>query len=147
MDSENDAPDARLDQRVDAGWRAPVMTAGLECYICSCARHGLFGCAKGGNFSMCLAGALVPTFGDDAIALGDDTPNPRIWMCGLEAPFGERKSPRHRESVKFSEHYVTRKRSSLIGPLLCNMPHAREATSCLCPQPAYPPATTATGPD
>ena len=98
------------------------MTARLECYIRSCARNGLFGCAYGSNFSMRFAGALVPTFGNDAIVFGDDASNPRIWMRCFEATFGERKSPRHRESVKFSEHYVTRKRSSLTIPLLCYTP-------------------------
>ena len=82
------------------------MTAGLECHICSCARNGFFGCANGGHFSMRLACALVPTFGDNAVALGYNASNPRIWMRCFETPFGERESPRHRESVKFSEHYV-----------------------------------------
>jgi hypothetical protein len=90
LDSEDDARDARLDQGVDAGRRPAVMATGLERYICSCTCNGLFRCAKGSNFRMRLAGAFMPTFGDDAIALGDNTSNPRIWMRCFETPFGER---------------------------------------------------------
>src|SRR5260370_15249342 len=122
LDSENDASNARLNQRVDTRGRATVRTTGLECYICGCTCNGLFGCSNGSNFRMRLASALVPAFGNDAIALGDNTSNPRIWMRCFQAAFGERQGPRHRESIKFSEHHVTRKRSSLTSPLLCNTP-------------------------
>jgi hypothetical protein len=43
LDSEYDARDTRLDQRVDAGRRAAMMAAGLQSYVRSCARDGLFG--------------------------------------------------------------------------------------------------------
>jgi hypothetical protein len=90
LDREDDASNARLNQRINTGWCATVMTTGLECYICGCACNGLFGCANGSNFRMRLAGALVPAFGNDAIALGDNTSNPRIWMRCFQAAFGER---------------------------------------------------------
>jgi hypothetical protein len=53
------------------------------------------------------AGPLVETLADDAIALGDNTPNPRVGMSCIQTPLGERQSPRHREAVEFSEHYIT----------------------------------------
>jgi hypothetical protein len=39
---------------------------------------------------MRFTGALVPSFGDDAIVLGDDASNPRIGMSCFQTPFGER---------------------------------------------------------
>ena len=117
MDREHHAGDARFDQRVNAWRGSAVMAARLEGDVCRCTCNGLFGRAKGYHLGVRLAGALVEAFADDAIAFGDDTSNPRVRMRCIKTAFGESQCPRHRESIKFSEHYVTRKRPSLTGPL------------------------------
>ena len=85
------------------------MATGLQCHVCSCACYRLFGGAKGGDFRMRLAGALVPAFRDDALAVRNDTANPGIRVSRLKSSLRERQCPCHRETIKFAEHHVTPK--------------------------------------
>jgi hypothetical protein len=85
------------------------MAAGFQRYVCSCACYRFFGCAKGGDFRMRLAGALVPAFRDDALALRNDTANSGIRVSRLKSSLRERQCPCHRETIKFAEHHVTPK--------------------------------------
>jgi hypothetical protein len=104
---EDNARDTRFNQGVYAGRRTTVMAAGLESYICSCARNWLLGSANGGHFRMRLPGTLMPPFRNDALAFCNDTANPGIWMSCLEAPLGERQCARHCKSIKFGKHHIT----------------------------------------
>jgi hypothetical protein len=56
---------------------------------------------------MWLAGALMETLANDAIAFGDNTSNPRVGMGCIQTSLGESQCPRHREAVEFSEHYAS----------------------------------------
>jgi hypothetical protein len=104
---EDNARDTRFNQGVYAGRRTTVVAAGLESDICSCARNGLLGGAKGCHFRMRLPGALMPSFRNDPLAFCNDTANPGIWMSCLETPLGERQCARHCKSIEFAEHHIT----------------------------------------
>ena len=104
LNGKHDARDTRFDQGIGAGRCAAMMAAGLEGDIRRCAGDGLLRRAKCHNFGMRLARALVATFANDAIALGDNTSNPRIGMGCIQASLGESQCPRHCEAVEFSEH-------------------------------------------
>ena len=79
--------------------------------------HRLLSRAQRHDFSVRLSRALVIALANDAIALGDDTSNPRVGMSCFQSSLSEGQCPRHGEAIKFSEHQVTRKRSSLTGRL------------------------------
>ena len=83
------------------------MAAGLEGDIGCCPGDGLLGGAKCHDLGMRLAGTLMETLANDAIAFGDNTSNPRVGMGCIQTSLGESQCPRHREAVEFSEHYAS----------------------------------------
>jgi hypothetical protein len=89
LDSKHDTRDARFDQGIGAGRCAAVVTARLERNVRRRASNGLLGGAQRHDFSMGLAGALVPAFANDAITLGEYTSNPRVGMSCFQASLSE----------------------------------------------------------
>jgi hypothetical protein len=83
------------------------VAARFECHVRGCACNWFFRGAKGGNFRVCLTGALVPTLADDPVALGYDTANPGVGMSCLNTPLGQRERACHSQSIEFTEHYFT----------------------------------------
>ena len=103
----NHAGDSCVDEGAGAWRRAPVVAAGLEVHVDRRPLRLLPRVLKSDRFRMRPARALMPAFGDDALAAGDNAADARI-RCGRVKPLlGERERPAHHGLVERREHGST----------------------------------------
>ncbi len=87
--ARENAGDARLEQRIDARWSRPVVSAGLQRHVHRRAACTLACIGEGGDLGVRAALAFVPALAHDLALTHDDRADDRIGSRRAAAALGE----------------------------------------------------------
>ena len=100
----HDAFHTGANQRIGAGWRAPVIAMRFERHVRSRAPRPIAGRFERSHFRVRFARLRVPTLADDLFALRDHAANARIRVIGVAAQQREIDRPAHHLQVEPGAH-------------------------------------------